>query len=185
PLTTVPRHVVTSDRVVMCHCSAMGDHCIERATLDFQPLLGKRAVPPLCLKREIRCRPIRIAMGEAARHAALMAGRLEAGVLGCRKNRFVEFGESLPGDRALEGIGDDPHLHGGFHIVRHADEGIAPSLGCTDAVSAPALCNIVIELAAEILCDCERTVHPRVDGGIGALESEYNNGLSPVTETIV
>src|SRR4051794_1937533 len=169
----------------MCHRSAMCDYCIERATLDFQPLLGKCAVPPLCLKREIRRRPIRIAMGKAARYAALMAGRLEAGVLGCGKDRFVKFGESLPGDCALKGICDDSHLDGDFHVVRHANKGVAPGLGCTGAVSAAALCNGVFEFTAELLCDCERTVHPRVDGVIGVLEGEHNNGLLPVTEPII
>src|SRR5215831_10741836 len=148
-LTTVPWHVVASDRVVMRHCSAMGDHCVKRATLDFQPLLRERAVPPLCLKREIRRRPIRIAMGKAAGHAALLAGSLETGVLSRRKNRRVKRGEPLPGDRGLEGIGDDAHLHDGLLVVRHADKGIAPGFGSAGAVAATALCNVTIEVAAE------------------------------------
>lgn len=111
--------------------------------------------------------------------------RLEAGVLGCRKDRFVEFGESLPGYCALEGIGDDPQLRGDFHVVRHPNKGVAPRLGRTGAVSAATLCNVVIELAAEILCDCERTLHPRIDRVIGVLESKHHNGLLPVTEPIV
>src|SRR6516164_8034454 len=154
----------------MRHCSTMGNHRIKRATFSFQPLLGEPAVPSLCLKREIGCRAIWIAMGKAAGHAALLPGNLETGVLGRRNNRLVKRGEALPGDSGLERIGDDSHLHDGLLVVRHADKGVAPGFGCTGAVSATALCNVRIEATAKILCDREGTIHPGVDRMIGVLE---------------
>src|SRR5439155_24197288 len=109
-------------RVVMGHRAAAGDHRVEPRGFDRVPLLDQLAVAAGRMEGEIRRRPVRVDVGEAAGDLALLGDRVADRLLGRRLDAVVKALEPLPGERGRERVVDDAAPERALARVRYADE---------------------------------------------------------------
>src|SRR4249920_3254274 len=104
--------MVAPDRMVMGNGAAVLDHGIEACRFYGVPLRAQLAVTAGGVEGEIRRRPVRVDVGNAAGDLSGTPGRLDNRTLGRGLDLVVEGLEPLPGDGGLERIVDDAALHG-------------------------------------------------------------------------
>src|ERR1700757_4981813 len=97
-LAVVPGPVIAADGMMMGDRAASLDQRVACGIPDRLPLFNERAMASERVEREIRRRPVRIDVGEAAGHLASDASRLQNGTLCCGLDLVVEAFEAVPGD---------------------------------------------------------------------------------------
>src|SRR5262249_12394128 len=123
-----------------------------------------------------------IDVGQAAGDKTGPAGCLPDCRLGRRLDAIVEEFEALPGDRRLEGVGDDRARDDALARKRHADEGVPPPVRRT---AGTALLAVALGDATMVAAALERAVKPGFERMIGRLEGEYHDGVAAVAGAVL
>ena len=165
-LAVVPGPVVAADGVVVGDRPARGDDRLRGGRLDLVPLLELVAAPGRGEHGEVGRRAVRIGVREPAGDPC--PRRAPRAVRS--RTSSTKAVEAVPGDRGLEGLGEDAAGDQRVAQVGHLQEGVAPGVG--RAVAA-ARARLVRELAAVVAAELGGAGHPGVERVVGRLEAEH------------
>ena len=142
---------------------------------------------------EVRRRPVRVDVREAARQHGAASGGGADGARDVLLDAGIERVEAVPGDGALEGVEDHAEPRRLVAVVRRAQEGGAPVAGGALAVRGVAAGlgwlhrrgdRGRVELPAVVGHEFERARHPRLQRVVGRLEAEHEGRAAAVADAV-